>query len=822
MEKIFQLAILFKTIDQATRPIREIQKATQALQETVEKTALKFAQFKEKIEGFEKKALSIEGLVSTTAWVGASKTIIGSFMELEDASLRLKSTFMKAGGVIPEIFAKINEEAIKLSVELAGSAKDLYRLATIMRQLGIDAEILASGGLRAAAYLGAVLDIPYEVAGEYVAKYVQALGIAGQDLIKFIDIIQRLGHLGIKPSEMAYAFSKLSGTLQLLGWQGLESAKELSPIIARFIQMGKSGELVGRNLSRLFTQMLNPKKLNEFTSSLAQFGIKLELIDEKTGELKGPVHLIAELNKIKEAYEKGIISQQKLYEILSKLTGAEGEDLQMLMTIILEGVEGYNKMSDAMLKQASLQQRVAVVTSSLRNVWEAFTGTLQNVFAIVGSTLAPTLKKIADFLNDLADTIGNFLEKHKTLASIIGWSIGGFALFTVGIMATAGAIAAIMFPLKMFIWTLGTLGPLMRGAGIATGFFRNHLLHALPVIWEKIKALTILSAQMARMAFTGLISGLKSVILAVRALSIAFFTSPIGWFALGITALIGVGYLLWEHWDTISKWLTTAWEWLKSTWEKVSNAILTAWEWLKSTWEKVSNAILTAWEWLKSTWEKVSNAILTAWEWLKSTWEKVSNAILTAWEWLKSSWQKVLEVFINIHPIGILLKALNKLVEYVFGVDLFTAGKKIVESLWEGIESLAMKPVEAMKNIVQKIRNLLPFSPAKEGPLANLHKIKLIETLAESITPAPLINAMTKALEPVRAITQPLFSPTLRLLVPAILGVSASPISIHVTQNITLHGSISEKEKEAIAIDLKRAIERALEQINWDKTRRAY
>jgi hypothetical protein len=79
-----------------------------------------------------------------------------------------------------------------------------------------------------------------------------------------------------------------------------------------------------------------------------------------------------------------------------------------------------------------------------------------------------------------------------------------------------------------------------------------------------------------------------------------------------------------------------------------------------------------------------------------------------------------------------------------------------------------------------------------------------------------------QVLEPVRAITQPLFSPTLRLPTPAILGASASSISIHVTQNITLHGSISEKEKEAIAIDLKRAIERALEQINWDKTRRAY
>jgi TP901 family phage tail tape measure protein len=787
MEKIFQLAILFKTIDQATRPIREIQKATQALQETVEKTASKFAQFKEKIEGFEKKALSIEGLVSTTAWVGASKTILGSFMELEDASLRLKSTFMEAGGVVPEVFTKIDEEAKKLGAELPGTTADFYRLAAVMRQLGVEGDILASGGLRAAAYLGAVLNIPYEVAGEYVAKYAQALGIAGKDLEKFIDVIQRLGHLGVKPSEMAYSFAKLSGTLKLLGWQGLESAKELTPIIARFIQMGMTGETVGTNLSRIFTQMLHPKKLHEFTSSLAKFGIKLELIDEKTGKLKGPAHLIAEFNKIKEAYEKGIISQKELYEIVSKLVGEEGEDLHMLMTIILEGVEGYNKMSDAIRKQADLQQRIGVITNSLRNVWEAFTGTLQNVFAIVGSTLAPTLKKIADFLNDLTDNIGQFLEKHKTLASIIGWSIGGFALFTVGIMATAGAITAIMFPLKTFIWILGTLGPLMRGAGIATGFFRNHLLHALPAIWAKIKALTILSAQMARMAFTGLISGLKSVILAVRALSIGFFTSPIFWFVLGIIALIGAVYLLWKHWD------------------------------------------------------KVSKALSTVWNWLKSTWEKVSKALLTAWEWLKSSWQKVLEVFINIHPIGILFKALNKLVQYVFGLDLFTAGKNLVESLSKGIESLAMKPVEAMKNIVQKIRNLLPFSPAKEGPLADLHKIKLIETLAEAITPAPLIYAMTKALEPVRAITQPLIqpvkqvlepvraiiqpliSPTLRLPAPAILGASASPISIYVTQNITFqHGSISDNEKEAIAIDLKRAIERVLEQINRDKTRRAY
>jgi hypothetical protein len=86
----------------------------------------------------------------------------------------------------------------------------------------------------------------------------------------------------------------------------------------------------------------------------------------------------------------------------------------------------------------------------------------------------------------------------------------------------------------------------------------------------------------------------------------------------------------------------------------------------------------------------------------------------------------------------------------------------------------------------------------------------------------PLIQPVKQVLEPVRAITQPLIQPTLKLPTLAMLGANANTISIHVTQNITLHGSISEKEKEVIATDLKRAIERALEQINWDKTRRAY
>jgi len=254
------------------------------------------------------------------------------------------------------------------------------------------------------------------------------------------------------------------------------------------------------------------------------------------------------------------------------------------------------------------------------------------------------------------------------------------------------------------------------------------------------------------------------VILAVRSFSIALITSPIFWFALGIIALIGAVYLLWKHWDTVSKWLAKAWSWLKSTWEKVS------------------------------------------------------NALLTTWEWLKSSWQKVLEVFVNIHPIFILLKALNKLVQHVFGLDLFTAGKKLVESLWKGIESLAMKPVEAMKNIVQKIRNLLPFSPAKEGPLKDIHRIKLIETITASLNPDPLFTRMKDIA--IKMSQFALSSPVLTGLRPALAG-GHTTITINIGP-IQVTGGEGNKVAQTIASYLEREIRRVLAKITDERNRRSY
>jgi hypothetical protein len=121
------------------------------------------------------------------------------------------------------------------------------------------------------------------------------------------------------------------------------------------------------------------------------------------------------------------------------------------------------------------------------------------------------------------------------------------------------------------------------------------------------------------------------------------FFAPIG-------VLISAVHLLWEHWDTVSKWLSNTWSWLKSSWQKVLEVLLNI--------------------------NPVVGVLIGAIRLLWKHWDTVSRWLAGAWNWLRSSWQKVLEVLININPFFILFNTLNKLVKFVLGIDLFTAGKK--------------------------------------------------------------------------------------------------------------------------------------------------
>ena len=66
------------------------------------------------------------------------------------------------------------------------------------------------------------------------------------------------------------------------------------------------------------------------------------------------------------------------------------------------------------------------------------------------------------------------------------------------------------------------------------------------------------------------------------------------------------------------------------------------------------------------------------------------------------------------------------------------SGAKIMETFTAGIKSAVNKPIEAVKGALQRVRNLLPFSDAKEGPLSRLTLSgrKVFMTMAEGMEQA--------------------------------------------------------------------------------------
>lgn len=68
-----------------------------------------------------------------------------------------------------------------------------------------------------------------------------------------------------------------------------------------------------------------------------------------------------------------------------------------------------------------------------------------------------------------------------------------------------------------------------------------------------------------------------------------------------------------------------------------------------------------------------------------------------------------------------------------------------MDTLAAGIRARAAVVVQEIQKVTQMVRDHLPSSPAKVGPLSDLHRLKFGETIAASIRAEPMVKAMRAA-----------------------------------------------------------------------------
>jgi TP901 family phage tail tape measure protein len=88
----------------------------------------------------------------------------------------------------------------------------------------------------------------------------------------------------------------------------------------------------------------------------------------------------------------------------------------------------------------------------------------------------------------------------------------------------------------------------------------------------------------------------------------------------------------------------------------------------------------------------------------------------------------------------------NSVVGAIVGdaVAMYNAGRHLVGELGRGIKDAAMAPVHAIAGIAASMRKYLPFSPAETGPLKDLHRVRIVETIASTMSPTPVMSAMRR------------------------------------------------------------------------------
>ncbi|HEZ4566675.1 TPA: phage tail tape measure protein [Neisseria meningitidis] len=542
------------------------------------------------------------GIADTTRNVLSAP--VAAYAQSETASTDLRAAMMDNTGKVSAQYKDIDNLATRLGDRLPGTTADFKNLMTMLIRQGMSAQTVLGGTGEAAALLAVQLKKSPEAAAEMAAKLQDATRGTEKEMLAIMDQVQRLYYAGTDDSNILGAFSKLSPALDTLKIKGESAMKMMSPLVGMLDQAGLSGESAGNALRKVFTRMMDTKKIAKVTKGT---GLSLDFTNG-AGEFGGFENMYKQLAKLKS------LNTEKRLKVLQGIFGDDAETLQALNTMIEKGRAGYDEFSKKLEAQASLNQRVNDQLGTLANLWDAASGTFTNFLAKMGESVAPQLKELTKWIGGINEKLSDWAAKNPETAGAIMKTAAVIGVFLTAVVGIGAALSAVLVPIALskfaFFSLFGGMGKVIGGALGLAG--------------------TLLKLGGALAAF-----GAKALVFLA--------TNPFGWAILAVGALVA----LYVYWDKVKAALITGWEWIKKTF--AANPLLYAFTGpvgvivlLGTHWKRLWNALVSGWEWLKKVFS--NNPIATALHAavnpigaLISNFDRLKAAASGALDWMKKA-----------------------------------------------------------------------------------------------------------------------------------------------------------------------------------------
>lgn len=371
---------------------------------------------------------------------------------------------------------------------------------------------------------------------------------------------------------------------------------------------------------------------------------------------------------------------------------------------------------DAMGQGTAVASEMASVMNETEpEKFERLQQQLHNVAEAAGSTLLPVVNDLMEGAAGVIQKGAEWVENHQNLVRIIllaALTLGGFLAVAGTCIAVVGGVGIVFTKtaglVKGFIGVIRGLPDLFEtialygmeaGDAIRNGF--NRIRTAGSTAVTAVKNVTLRIAGMAKTAVVSGVTALKNMALGLVSMARQAV----------VTAVTAMPGLIASVWSFTAALLANP-----ITWVVIGIVALIA-------------ALILLWQ----NWDSVT-------AFLQNAWDTACSKITAGLEWLKQGFQSIMDW------IGEKIAWFGE------------AGRRLVTTFVDGIKSVAMAPINAVKGIFGKISNLFPHSDAKEGPLSTLTLSgkKTMTTFAEGVTlaeDAPA-NAITKGLEGARVSLQ--------------------------------------------------------------------
>ena len=334
------------------------------------------------------------------------------------------------------------------------------------------------------------------------------------------------------------------------------------------------------------------------------------------------------------------------------------------------------------------------------NLWETIKETAIGAWGAISDFLQPAIQAIVDFAMEIWGTFVEFWQEHGEMikeAATNVWTVIETVVTTVidTLVTVIQWLADMVWQIMQFIW------PVVKILIVET--------------WNSIK---------------DVISGAIDVILGIIQFFAALFTG--NWSEMWEAVKRILSGIVQALWGLINLWFVGKILKLGKTFFKLfKNVFKSGWNVIKSIFNTslnfVRNLVNTVFNFIRNIITNIMNGI-------RGTISNITGSIKSRFSNIFSSLKGIVSRAMNKVKTAI-KEGMTKGLEAIknMATKFFEAGKNIVTSIVDGIKGSIGKVGSAMGDLASKARNFLPFSPAKEGALRDIMKIKIGESVAQAI-----------------------------------------------------------------------------------------